>query len=99
MTCWIDHPNLEKSYIQKCYRLMPDIKTSKYCEKCLAEHTEEIEPIDCMVSIERDKHPRLYKWGYFWMIPSFIIVTQIFQVDLLLISHAHWHLGGEPCRY
>lgn len=61
MSCFIDNPLLNngsennKRYIEMLFGDYPEIKKSKYCEQCLEEHQEEVEPIDCVYMIEVQK--------------------------------------------
>lgn len=47
MSCFIDNPNVTERYRDRLLETLPDIKKSKYCAQCLAEHEEEVEPADC----------------------------------------------------
>jgi len=61
MSCFIDDPRLDngsennKRYIEMLLGDYPDIKKSKYCEQCLKEHQEIVEPIGCVYMIELQK--------------------------------------------
>jgi len=47
MSCFIDNEHVDDQYRRNMYSIMPSIKKDALCKKCLAEHEEEVEPVNC----------------------------------------------------